>query len=503
MSSPSNRRQRRLPHALRPCRNPLTSPTFYSYQSALQWIRTQQDVISQCVQLVQIYPNLIKDESMDAFWEFLEPLMGQAAIPDAGTMLTSKSISRNIRDTKRYGVKTRSQGPSNVTEPGPSTTVTGVAPMVADDKTPRVHLISHCQAGSADVDRLLHDGVLRILLEEFYTRQNRHGHTGLPSLGTSIRDKMADTDVCVYLFNEATMEDTACFNELCVALELNIPIVYVRYHKHTKTDKLPDIILRKSNGFQSLKDYMDNHRETLRPSSSTVTKNSIGQRDKLEPLSIKSRPSSANDKMSGSDRMSGSDKLSGSERKRRKHSQVSSEIDLVYTLVNSFKHACAFDESDPAGSALHLKRVVHEKLGNPDQTDPTQSATCDELTIKAPHTSKHNGLVETSERFLSTNNRSSDNEAETAAESSRYSHGGAQLVKLPPLELPTTTYLIFDRDQNNVGPRRVEFPLRDPREHMVDSDVDPEEMEPPNSPIQYHEIDLSRKINDRLTPDSD
>lgn len=110
MSSPSNRRQRRLPHALRPCRNPLTSPSFYSYHSALQWIRTQQDVISQCVQLVQIYPNLIKDESLDAFWEFLEPLMGQVDIPDAGTLLTSKSISRNVRDTKRYGVKTRSQG---------------------------------------------------------------------------------------------------------------------------------------------------------------------------------------------------------------------------------------------------------------------------------------------------------------------------------------------------------------------------------------------------------
>lgn len=381
-------------------------------------------------------------------------------------------------------------GLTNVAEPGPSTTNTGVAPMVADDRTPRVHLISHCEAASADVDKLLHDGVLHILLEEFYTRQNRHGHVGLPSLSNSItRHKMADTDICVYVFNAATMEDTACFNELCVALELNIPVVYVRYHKHTKTDKFTDIILRKSNGFQSLKDYMDNHRESLRPSSSTVTKNSIRQKDKLKPLNIKTRPSSANEKMSGS------------ERKRRKHSQVSSEIDLVYTLVNNFKHACAFDESDLAGSAHHLRSVVHEKLSNLDRGEPTQGATSDELTINPIFSSKHNGLVETSERLLSTTTRSIHNDAEITAEPSTYLHGGVRLLKLPPLEQPTTTYLIFDRD--NVGPRKVEFPLRDPREHMVDSDVDPEEMEPPNSPIHYHEIDLSRKINDRLTPDSD
>lgn len=51
-------------------------PIFWcSYHSALNWIRTHQYVISKCVQLLQIYPNLIQDPSMDNFWDFIEPLV--------------------------------------------------------------------------------------------------------------------------------------------------------------------------------------------------------------------------------------------------------------------------------------------------------------------------------------------------------------------------------------------------------------------------------------------
>lgn len=71
---------------------------WYSYHTALTWIRSNEHVISKCVQLLQIYPNLIQDKSMEHLWDFIQSLL-QVDHSDGINITKHSEVVRHKRDT--------------------------------------------------------------------------------------------------------------------------------------------------------------------------------------------------------------------------------------------------------------------------------------------------------------------------------------------------------------------------------------------------------------------
>ncbi|CAL1541859.1 unnamed protein product, partial [Lymnaea stagnalis] len=346
-----NRRLRKLPLVVRRYRSshPSTpAASFYTYQNALLWIRNQQDLISRFVQLLQTYPNLIQDESMDHFWEFIEPLL----LEEKETKSRGASAALNSPGVK--GHVTRLTGGAETPTPSyfqfrdiPSASTSRTTTPDQHTRTPLVHIISHCDQATADDEKAMHGAVIGTLQEDFFVKVTKN-IPGPPN-GRKRDYVITETDACVYLFNDSTLADPHCFNDLCVALSRAIPVVYIKHPKLELPQAFLDVLItRICRGYASWRDYIENfelNHYTNIPSKKR-------HKEKLEPLDVKYRPSSTRDSM-----LTGSDGRRG----KRRHSPIPSDNDLVYTLTNAFKDACVFDETDIKFQEK-LKQVLHKSI---------------------------------------------------------------------------------------------------------------------------------------------
>ncbi|XP_012934835.1 uncharacterized protein LOC106011065 [Aplysia californica] len=392
-NSPVGRRRRKLPTIhRRDVTGTNETPLFwYSYQNALHWMQNKEDVISKFVELLQLYPNLIQDASLDRFWGFLQPLLSSPGEEGKSSDRPEVKV-RSVSLTGPPPVKTKMAGRAgdipqiSVTESRESPAPVLCIP-AQHARSPRVHLISHCtQPGTFCSDRLLHQGVMEMLREDFYVRHSQVRHIPaddeelihlLVGNGekTSRHCVVAESDVCVYLFNESTLEDEGCFHDLCLAIVSRIPVVYVRDHSSELPNSFSDIIHRTSRGSATLKDYVDRFVEPniphAPPSQKSFSPKVCRSKSKLAPLSLRARPISAEGLV-----VRGSDPR----RSRRGLSPKTSEADLIFTLVNNFKSACVFDGADTDKCALRLKRAIYQAVGilEPSNSPPLHEGS--ELT---------------------------------------------------------------------------------------------------------------------------
>lgn len=406
-------------------------------------------------------------------------------------------------------------------------------------RSPRVHLISRGSSDKCATDRLLQAGVLDMLAEDFYIRVTnvRHHHTRPDVCKDPKRQYIiAESDVCVYLFNDGTLEDAACFHDLCIALAQKIPVVYIRYHKQQLPKTFSDTINCLSKGCVTLKDYM--HKfvpETHSSSSDSLSVKSTRVKKKLAPLIVGHRS-----------RSTGELNVNGILEKHYR-SSMPLDIDLVFTLVSNFKNACVFDETDLEESCAKVKQKIHQVLGIRDSGNEQHVSNANNVrdqsyagisgvtsaSISNNHLNKTvtlaNARASTAisrHRFLAVpdpqdmisarewgnfvsapvsphekTNRdySSDGEDDSVVSLD----SDARMVCSPVLEQKATTYLIFDHSNVLDGPRKVEFPA-ETDSAITDDHLDSDDYDAASeSPINFHEIDLSREINSRGTPESD
>ncbi|CAG5122134.1 unnamed protein product [Candidula unifasciata] len=517
---------------------------WYSYHTAVSWIRSNEHIISKCIQLLQIYPNLIQDKSMDHLREFIQSLLQG----DHSAGVKQREVIRHKReaDTTRKLQRKDSSGKvtgipqisvtESINSPAPSFLISA-----RHARTPRVHLISRCSyMDNVSTDRLLHFGVLDMLDEDFYIRVTNVRHQSQPDVRKDTKRQyiVAESDVCVYLFNNATLEDASCFHDLCIALAKKIPVVYIRHHKQQLPKTFPDTINSLSKGCVTLKDYM--HKfvpETHTASSDSLSVKTTRVKKKLAPLIVGNRSWST-----------GELNVNGILGKHCR-SSVPLEIDLVFTLVSNFKNACVFDETDMDECCSKVKHRIHEVLGIGDSSDelhpvsnsnkvdhPDSSEICDvNLRVSNNRCNKTTTLAGvrastaiSRHRFLSvpdpqditsarewsysgssyhpppdkTNHDCNSDGDEDSVIS--FDSNDARMICSPVLEQKATTYLIFDHSNLIEGPRKVEFPAEGDSAVVIVDETDSDDYDATTgSPINFSEIDLSREINSRGTPESD
>ncbi|KAL8585125.1 hypothetical protein ACOMHN_013141 [Nucella lapillus] len=102
-----HRRRRRLPYVQRTGRSrPLTY--WPSYKGGVDWLRRHHGILDTALGLLEIYPNLIQDRSMDVMWEFISPFFTSPYAKNAPTVKNrprelytiGSSVSRNSRQNK-------------------------------------------------------------------------------------------------------------------------------------------------------------------------------------------------------------------------------------------------------------------------------------------------------------------------------------------------------------------------------------------------------------------
>ncbi|XP_013067203.2 uncharacterized protein LOC106055482 [Biomphalaria glabrata] len=523
--SPHNRRSRKLPTAIRRNRNarpPSPCTTFYTYRNALQWMRGQRDVISRCIQLLQTYPNLIQDESMDRLWEFIEPL-----VPEEEKEAKSRETNSDMDISDNSGHSLRLTGRRVLQNT--STSVAKVPEKINDEinrsqilneneskfqeTAYRLQIISHRNDDSTDNDTFMHRAVIGALQEDFYVKVPRTSLTSSSSVSDSkLKYQIPGCDLCVYFFTESTLENPNCFLHLCTALSNSIPVVYVKRRNQHLQENLSNTVKRSGQGCSTMQELIDLYLGKVSKPAAGPGKKRLQGREKATAVSR--RPSSARERNKEG------------RRGKRKHSPVSTDNELTRILSNGFNSAFEINELQISSSCDQLKQIISRTIGSNYMhmrsdlfSRHSDSGYANKISgLRHLHSRPHShkpfmqnktgtqGYLSSPERHLSGDSVQTLRESYDSFDANELGplfRSSVRTVKLPPLEQQTTTYLLFDRNQNSGGPKRVEFPIQDLPEFLVESDLEPEDMELIESPIQFHEIDLSRKVNGRMTPESE
>lgn len=226
--------------------------------------------------------------------------------------------------------------------------------------------------------------------------------------------------------------------------------------------------------------------------------------------------------------------------------ETSVSLDLVFTLVNSFKDACVFDEADLDACTSRLRQELHHILGIYESTPDLPSMYSLAKSNVSPKESTYN--ADTSVAINSDSNKCATgtilstcpdkikptflsvpdpedliSTREWGHVKSKSSSARSQSVQddldgvstevteytknmslwLPTLQQKSTTYLIFANNEVPDCPRKIDFPVEvigpdlEAKPEIEDYHISVE------SPINFYEIDLSREINSRGTPGSD
>ncbi|KAH9514833.1 hypothetical protein Btru_023752 [Bulinus truncatus] len=527
--SPQNRRYRKLPTVVRRNRNsrpPSPTSTFYTYQNALAWVRSQQDVISRFIQLLQTYPNLIQDESTDRFWEFLEPLLPEEketkSRETSSDMDTSDNSSNSLRLT---GVQVLRPGVNHFKVMNPSDNDIPRAPLPNQlDFAPRLQVISRPDGSSTQEDALFHRAVIGALQEDFFVRV--HAAPYLSQQDSNCNPTSSDPDLCVYLFTDSTFENTGCLRTLCAAISRATPVVYVKRQGQQLPDNFSVLVRRSTQGYNTVKEFLSAHLDQPPLQARAPVKKRLHGKDPVREHDPARRPSSARER--------NKDGRDGGRRGKRRHSPApvdNSEVARI--LASGFSGACAIGEADVKTGFDRLKQMINKALRcslrtqdllyiRPDLVaahaeNSYSNAANDHLQRPPSRTPSHKpsllNISGTQEHLPSGDWRHAKNSSQAMMGGNSDGHGchdcgplfrtSIRTVKLPPLEQQATTYLLFDRNRNADGPRIVEFPFKKPPEFLVNSDLESIDLEPMESPIQFHEIDLSRQVNGRMTPESE
>lgn len=200
----------------------LTAPdetSFPAFGGALEWIRSHNDFLRMFLTLLRIYPNLIHDESLDVFWEFMLPFL-------------------RINDTKKHS-RDDSFEEEALFPHLPSIHIESST----DDSVKLVYL---CRPKVDDLNS--HDIVRLEVIEKYvsnltFVRTNRSLFTSNACDVTSTNDVIQHCHTFILDINQSTLHDEECINLLCEAVQNEIPILFIRDPNFQPT--LPDNLKRR------------------------------------------------------------------------------------------------------------------------------------------------------------------------------------------------------------------------------------------------------------------
>ncbi|CAD5120212.1 unnamed protein product [Dimorphilus gyrociliatus] len=185
----------------------LTAPdetSFPAFGGALEWIRSHTDYLKMFLTLLRIYPNLIHDESLDSFWEFMLPFL-------------------RINDSKKHS-RYDSFEEEALFPHLPSIHIESST----DDCLKLVYL---CRP---EIEELSSPDILRLEVTEKYlsnvtfVRTNRSLFTSTVCDVTSTNDVIQHCHTFILDINRSTLHDEECINLLCEAVQNEIPILFIR-----------------------------------------------------------------------------------------------------------------------------------------------------------------------------------------------------------------------------------------------------------------------------------
>ncbi|KAL8566807.1 hypothetical protein ACOMHN_052205 [Nucella lapillus] len=389
------RRRRRLPHVQRASRSRPSGTFWLTYSRAVDWLRRNHGVIDKTVELLEIYPTLIQEMSLDALWEFLAPFVTRP-VTDITTLPKSRPPTSDrpesiIRPASQSGppgtvssaVSNRSIS-SRRSHKGkfPASSETLQIPVISvtyasDDKapelqglmgdgdtfanrTPRVYLCCLCNHPTGE--ETLYRHVLHALQHDFYVKSGPCAD----ERSFVFWDDISEADICVFLLDDLSLNTPTCFKSLCAACTLKTPILFLKDSKYSLPVPLPDIILQHNLGLESP--------ELSRASTP------IGPRRSMTP-----EVSHHTAHTSAAAGRSFSTQGSRVERSQQRAKQKVEDRDMVLCLLNGYRDALVFEERRHQECEKELRETVHKLLGT-GHNDPISTNGSVTLAPKSSNT---------------------------------------------------------------------------------------------------------------------
>ena len=256
------------------------------------------------MQLLEIYPSLIQDRSLDVLWDFLHPFFANKTNTSA-----NKSQTSGCTDSTRGAVAI------------PSICVTECADDYGDNgygmsasNLPKISIVGDASSGNTNFLRLVKDLGLYV------------STTSAP---------VHESDVCIFLMNHENISSRVCYQDLVLASTLDIPTLFVKPPGFMLPSPLPDAVIQfalcSSSNSNALR-YRKHHRG----GSARVTKNNQHQVEYRSGSSLRHTENTA------------------------KHSLVRHDSDLIVLLIDGYRKAVDYDPENHDASVKTLKQNIEK-----------------------------------------------------------------------------------------------------------------------------------------------
>ncbi|XP_050405039.1 uncharacterized protein LOC126820906 [Patella vulgata] len=510
------RQSRKLPHVPRGKKNHVFWPT---YRGAVEWMRKHQEILDTATGLLEIYPNIIRDYSLDSFWNFIKPYVN------------------------RYTEDTRSQTDLGVpTKPKPSYRNSSV---VLPKIKPNVPLISITKESDTDEENEMiiaiansYNKTMRIYIcgdfdqETFYPSPSLVEHMCSFSyvchntINKQCYESLCEADSFIFLLSDKSLTDSDCCQNLFRAWSLDIPTVFVRKTGYKLPSPLPEGFLDqvlKSDELNEVPRKAPFYRRSTTPYHNVS----------LPPNSLTSIPRSVS--------ASTSYDLKSSNANFGFQTSFKSS-DLMLKLLNGYRNSIIYDERSPLSSILEIKSCLNRRVDmpasprqpvSPPQPDqflsiPSQMGSSLGITphyitpptfIHIPSPSTQSLRVDTDDFSIASSLNASRSTSPThSVRNDIYrndSHSTSSIhLNVPNIEQDLdsgvhspvekeTFYIVYPDHQatsSGSSPKIVKWPPDEPE--MLVSPLSPESSAM-DSPLTFNDIDLSTEVNyDLFSPDS-
>ncbi|ESO94231.1 hypothetical protein LOTGIDRAFT_161440 [Lottia gigantea] len=322
------RRGRKLPHV--PRQTKYKPNVFWpTYRGAVSWLRQHQKILDTAIGLLEIYPNIISDYSLDSFWDFIKPFL----YPDKSEKLTlhRKTTGNPKRPTKQTAVIL----------PKINTKIPLISVTHDSDPENESEIGIETVTDNHKVSRVCVSGKLQDKHEIDYTPQIVEELTSFSfvfyiSPINRSNDVLYEADSLIFLLGDYTLSDDYCCESLVSAWSLDIPTVFVRNKNFKLSSPLPDTFIKHAINIDG------GWRGGGRSLSPSVGASSLRlKRDRFK------RSDSATSVLTGS-------------YKDSKASVCSS--DLVFYLLNGYREAVVYDDKLSDITSREIKLLLSKKM---------------------------------------------------------------------------------------------------------------------------------------------